>query len=142
MRRHERPRLSNIRVETPVRGKWCKLSLAQKRQHIFDQLKQLGSMKEQPRITCICGKIIPAMYAYRCFECGAFFCPKCASRHFGIKKSKYGSVQQLMVRELIKMLKQCPLKCKVFTTSPDGKNDLEIIGVWVLSKKWVMLKTK
>ncbi len=89
MRRHERPRTPGFRVERPVRGKWCDLSLAQKRQHVQDQLKQLGRMDEQPKITCLCGKTVPAMYAYRCFMCGAFWCPKCAGKHFeGDKKCK------------------------------------------------------
>jgi len=86
MRRHERPRVPGFRVETPVRGNWCDLSLAQKRQHIFDQLKPFGPTKEQPQITCLCGKTVPAMFAYRCFMCGAFWCPKCAGKHFGKKR--------------------------------------------------------
>jgi len=88
MRRHERSRLPHFREVTPIRGKWCDLSLNQKRQHIFDQLKQLGPVDKQPQITCICGKTVPAMYAYRCYECGAFFCPKCASEHFGTIRGK------------------------------------------------------
>ena len=86
MRRHERPRQSNIRVEVPVMGAWCNLSVAETRAHIFSQLKLLGNSNKQPQMRCLCGKVVPIMFAYRCYECGAFWCPKCAGKHFGPKK--------------------------------------------------------
>lgn len=82
MRRHEKPRSANIRVAEPIKGDWCNLSLAEKRTHIFNQAKSLGSLNKQPQITCLCRKVVPILYAYRCFECGAFWCPKCAKVHF------------------------------------------------------------
>lgn len=83
MRRHKVPRQSNFRVELPVKNDWPNLSSAEHRAHIFAQLKSLGPAKEQPQMRCLCGKIVPIMFAYRCYECGAFWCPKCASEHFG-----------------------------------------------------------
>lgn len=88
MRRHERPRQSSIRVELPIVGDWCSLSLAEKRTHIFNQVKSLGVMNKQPQIKCLCGRVVPILYAYRCYECGAFWCPKCAAKHFGNAKRK------------------------------------------------------
>lgn len=90
MRRHERPRLSNTREDVPVNSNWCELSLAQRRTHIFTQLKSLGPSVKQPKMKCLCGKIVPIMFAYRCYECGAFWCPKCARKHFtGANRSGY-----------------------------------------------------
>ena len=97
MRRHEIPRAPGFRVKRPVRGKWAGLSLAQKRQHIQDQLKPLMPMKTQPKITCLCGKTVPVMYAYRCYFCGAFWCPKCAGKHFD--QAKKGKVSMRCVTE-------------------------------------------
>ena len=38
---------------------------------------------------CLCGKVVPIMFAYRCYECGAFWCPKCAGKHFDkVKRGK------------------------------------------------------
>ena len=151
MRRHGRAKLPNTRIKTPVRGRWEKLSCDQKRAHVFYQLMQLGSIDEQPKVTCLCGLTVPVQNAYRCFECGAFWCPKCAGKHFGIEKPKYGSVGQLTVKELVGLLKKCSPDLKVFATSPDRKKDFEIISVWTLSDNksrsnprhtWVMLKTK
>ncbi len=82
MRRHELPQQSNFRVELPVKNDWPNLSLAERRAHIFTQLKSLAPVKKQPQMRCLCGKIVPIMFAYRCYECGAFWCPKCASGHF------------------------------------------------------------
>jgi len=53
------------------------------RAHIFGQIKSLGSVAKQPKMKCLCGKVVPIMFAYRCYQCGAFFCPKCAGKHFG-----------------------------------------------------------
>ncbi len=86
MRRHAVTRRPHIRVELPVQGNWCDLSVAEKGEHIFNQLKQLGPYKKQPQMRCLCGKIVPIMFAYRCYECGAFWCPKCAGGHFGADK--------------------------------------------------------
>lgn len=86
MRRHERPRRSNFRVELPIKGDWSELSLAQKRAHIFSQLQSLGPINKQPQMRCLCGRIVPIMFAYRCYECGAFWCPKRADTHFGIAR--------------------------------------------------------
>jgi hypothetical protein len=82
MKRHERPRDSGIRVEMPAKSKWRDLSLAQKRQHVRSQLEQLGPPSKQPKITCLCGHTVPVMLAYRCYMCGAFWCPKCGGKHF------------------------------------------------------------
>lgn len=82
MRRHEIPRQSNTRVELPVRDDWCDLSKDEERAHVFTQLKSLGPHKKQPEMRCLCGKVVPIMFAYRCYECGAFWCPKCAGKHF------------------------------------------------------------
>ncbi len=82
MRRHEVPRHANIRVEVPTNPKWADLNTAQQRTHIHNQIKSLGTLSKQPKIECLCGKIVPYMYAYRCYACGAFWCPKCAGKHF------------------------------------------------------------
>lgn len=86
MRRHEVPRQSNTRVELPVKNDWCKLSLDEKRAHIFSQLQSLQPLKGQPVMRCLCGKVVPIQYAYRCYECGSFWCPKCAGTHFAKTK--------------------------------------------------------
>lgn len=91
MRRHERPRQINIRVELPENlseSDWCGLSLAHKRTHIAIQLKSLGPTNKQPQMKCLCGLVTPIMFAYRCYECGAFWCPKCAGKHFDKVKRK------------------------------------------------------
>lgn len=82
MRRHEIPRQSNTRVELPVRDDWCDLSKDEERAHVFAQIKSLGPIKKQVTIRCLCSKVVPIAHAYRCYECGAFWCPKCASKHF------------------------------------------------------------
>jgi len=76
MRRHERPRQSNIRVELPVKDDWSNLSTDEKGAHIFNQIKSLGNYKKQPQMRCLCGHIMPIQFAYRCYMCGAFWCPK------------------------------------------------------------------
>ena len=86
MRRHPVPRQPHIRTKLPVRDDWCNLSITEKGAHIFSQLQLLGSTDKQPQMRCLCGKVIPIMFAYRCYECGAFWCPKCAGKHFGAKK--------------------------------------------------------
>ncbi len=50
MRRHERPRQSNIRVEVPVGSNWSELNLAQMRTHVATQIKSLGPTKKQPQM--------------------------------------------------------------------------------------------
>lgn len=82
MKRHPIPKQNHIRVEVPVGSNWKELSLEQHRKHIFTQLKSLGSMDNQPKMKCLCGRVTPIIYAYRCYECGAFWCPKCAGKHF------------------------------------------------------------
>ena len=84
MRRHEIHRQSNTRVTLPIEGDWCELSLDEKRAHIFSQCKILGNTAKQPQMKCFCGKVVPIMFAYRCYECGAFWCPKCAAKHFSL----------------------------------------------------------
>jgi len=88
MRRHERPRKANTRCKVPFGKAYSDISIAERRTLILFQLAQLGPHKKQPIITCLCGKDVPAMYAYRCYECGVFFCPKCASKHFDTNKGK------------------------------------------------------
>ncbi len=82
MRRHAVPKQPHIRVGVPVKNDWYNLSLAEKQAHIFSQLKSLGNIHKQPQMRCLCGKVVPIQYAYRCYECGAFWCPKCSSKHF------------------------------------------------------------
>jgi len=88
MRRHERPRTPAIRVELPIGKNYADLSIAERRTIVWFQLKQLGPPSKQPLITCLCGHRVPAMFAYRCYECGVFFCPKCASKHFDTNRGK------------------------------------------------------
>lgn len=92
MRRHERPRQANMRVEVPVGGNWRNLSLAQQRTHIYNQVKSLGNVKEQPQMKCLCGNIVPIRSVYRCYECGAFWCPKCSAKHFSKAKKAKGAI--------------------------------------------------
>jgi len=88
MKRHERPRQSSIRVDLPFGKQWCELSTAERRVFICHQLKQLGPPSKQPIITCLCGKDVPTRFAYRCYVCGAFWCPKCGAKHFDIVQAK------------------------------------------------------
>lgn len=88
MRRHEKPRQPNTRVDLPVTGNWCDLSDDERRAHIMFQLRQVGTVGRQQIITCLCGKSVPIMFAYRCYECGAFWCPKCAAVHFDNSKRR------------------------------------------------------
>lgn len=82
-KRHEVAKQNTIRVDDPFGKKeYVDLSLEEKRFVIWAQLKELGSMKKQQHITCLCKKVVPIMYAYRCYYCGVFFCPKCAGKHF------------------------------------------------------------
>ena len=90
MRRHERPRQANIRVEVPIGSNWKDLSLAQHRTHIFRQLQSLAPVNKQPQMKCLCGKVMPIQFAYRCYECGAFWCPRCSATHFGNAKRVKG----------------------------------------------------
>ncbi len=90
MRRHERPKQDNIRCEIPWKKNACDLSIVERRTLILFQLKQLGPYSKQQKITCLCGKIVPVMFAYRCYECGVYFCPKCASKHFDTKRGAVG----------------------------------------------------
>ena len=46
------------------------------------QLRELGDIRTQKKIGCLCGRIVPTQYMYRCLECGIFFCRKCAIKHF------------------------------------------------------------
>lgn len=82
MRRHERPKLANIRCDIPFGKDSTELSIAERRTLILFQLKQLGPTSKQQLITCLCGHEIPVIFAYRCYECGVYFCPKCAGKHF------------------------------------------------------------
>ena len=50
---------------------------------IQGQLGQLGSLDNQPKVTCYCGRTVPVQYIYRCLECGVFLCRVCAVKHFG-----------------------------------------------------------
>ena len=85
MRRHERARQDMIRDELPLRKRYEELSINDRRLVIRFQLNLLGPPSKQLLMTCLCGKKIPIMFAYRCYECGIFFCPRCASEHFEIK---------------------------------------------------------
>ena len=82
MRRHERPKAASIRCELPFGKKWSDLSIAEKRTLIRFQLSQLGPPRKQPIITCLCGEKVQVRFAYRCYMCGAFWCPKCGAKHF------------------------------------------------------------
>ena len=39
-------------------------------------------------VTCPCGHRTPLWYAYKCAQCGAYFCKDCARRHFGMDRAK------------------------------------------------------
>ena len=88
MRRHSVPRQSQYRTEVPIGEDWCSLSIDARRALIYSQLKSLGCLSKQQIITCLCGKQIPVMFAYRCFECGAWWCPKCSKTHFDTTRCK------------------------------------------------------
>lgn len=46
--------------------------------------RQLEAIKAAPPmfVACPCGKAIALQVAYKCYECGVWFCEKCARRHF------------------------------------------------------------
>ncbi len=42
------------------------------------------------KITCICDLTYEIKHLYRCHDCGIWFCPVCAKKHFGKRpKGKY-----------------------------------------------------
>jgi len=38
-----------------------------------------------PEVTCICAAKIALDQAYKCAECGRWWCPRCALPHFGLE---------------------------------------------------------
>lgn len=41
------------------------------------------------KIRCVCLKLTPMKYAYRCLYCGIFYCRTCAEQHFGKTVAQY-----------------------------------------------------
>jgi len=66
---------------------WPMLTTSTKRVFIRKQLKELGRINTQPKVTCLCGFTAPVQYMYRCFYCGLFLCNKCAAVHFSEDKT-------------------------------------------------------
>ena len=63
---------------------WDAMTAEEKRRHVGEQLEQIGRPpEERADVSCLCGAIVPVKYAYRCLECGAWWCRPCAVEHFG-----------------------------------------------------------
>jgi hypothetical protein len=59
-------------------------SLTERRAIMREQLRAVSALvKDETFICAECGRKIRIFYAYRCRWCGFYFCPSCASDHFG-----------------------------------------------------------
>ena len=59
-------------------------SVPDRRVIMREQLLAVKRLVKDETLACAeCGRQTPIFYAYRCRWCGFYFCPTCASHHFG-----------------------------------------------------------
>lgn len=62
-----------------------------------------------PVITCPCGRRTPLANNYRCRQCGLWFCPACAARHFGTDESGTDATRERHLDLLQEQLHDLPV---------------------------------
>lgn len=56
---------------------------------LYEQCKQLIGVSEGrifASLYCPCGRSLDPLMSFKCYECHIWFCPTCASRHFGFNR--------------------------------------------------------
>ena len=53
---------------------------------VADQVRQVIKCGDNWVVTCVCGKKVDHLHAWRCFHCGIWFCYQCSVVHFGKPK--------------------------------------------------------
>lgn len=48
--------------------------------------KQLREVRSGAFVACPCDAVVTMERAYKCRECGVYFCGRCADRHFGLAR--------------------------------------------------------
>jgi len=67
----------------------CEASRRRKRALLVDQMQEITA-RGTITVTCPCGQRVPVIMAERCYDCGLWFCRRCARRHFGREPNRGG----------------------------------------------------